>query len=399
QRAVLRRELRYAADQVAGLGERDSAQRLEVRQVAKATLAAVVAWLVADRLRIAAETLWMAPATAVIMVHATVYQTFTKGMRRVIAVAAGVILAGSLGHLLGLTAVSLAVVVPLAMAAGRWHRRGSDGSDVVTTAVLMLSFGAASRDRYLLGYVVAVTVGALVGGVINTALWPPLYRRRPDVAMQRLGEESAGLLAKVAAGLRDQCDLSGLPEWERRAVWLDTHLTRAASAIAIGAESRRFNLRRARGSAWRDHIPSIRALDQIGVHVHTIVRALDQVARRQQQDPATRVSWISPEFACDYADLLDLLVGAIQARTRHPEDTGSLGALLARASQRATAIAEQMTGEVRAGGLDHPRGWAASGSLFTDAECIIAILTLLLDAPGQPSLADGAATAGCRAAA
>lgn len=264
----------------------------------------------------------------------------------------------------------------------------------MTTAVLLLSFGAASRDRYLLGYVVAVMVGAVAGGVINAALWPPLYRHRPDVAMQRLGVESAGLLARVAAGLRDQCDLSGLPEWERRAVWLDTHLARAASAIAIGAESRRFNLRRARRPARRDHVPSIRALDQVGVHVHTIVRALHQVARRQQQDPAATVSWISPEFACDYAGLLDLLVRAIQALTRHPEDTGSLSALLDQASQRATAIAEQMTAEVRAGGLDHPRGWAASGSLFTDAERIITILTLLLDDSGQPSPADPPAMAG-----
>lgn len=114
-----------------------------------------------------------------------------------------------------------------------------------------------------------------------------------------------------------------------RAVWLDTHLTRAAAAIAAGAESRRFNLRRSCGPARPDHIPSIRTLDQIGVHVHTIVRALDQVPRRRQQDPAARVSWISPEFACGYADLLDLLVAAIQAWTRHPEDTGNLSTLLA----------------------------------------------------------------------
>lgn len=131
------------------------------------------------------------------------------------------ILAGSLGHLPELTALSLVVVVvPLAMAAGRWHRSGAGGSDVVTTAVLMLSFGAAPRDRYLLGYVVAVTIGALAGGVINATLWPPLYRHRSDAAMQRLGEASADLPAKAAAGLRDQCDLSGLPERERRAVWL-----------------------------------------------------------------------------------------------------------------------------------------------------------------------------------
>jgi len=68
---------------------------------------------------------------------------------------------------------------------------------------------------------------------------------------------------------------------------LDTHLTRASSAIADGAESRRFNLRRIRRYALRDQAPSVRALQQIGVHVHTIVRALDQVDRRQHQDHGT----------------------------------------------------------------------------------------------------------------
>jgi uncharacterized membrane protein YgaE (UPF0421/DUF939 family) len=410
-RAVFRREAHYVRDQVAGLRERDSTQRFEVRQIAKATLAAALAWFLAERMLTAAEAVWMAPATAVIMVHATVYQTFTNGVRRVIAVAAGVILAGSVGHLLGLNVLSLVLVVPPALVAGRWHRMGDHRSDVATTAVLMLSFGAGSQNRYLLGYVMATAVGALVGGVVNAVLWPPLYRRRTSLAVRRLGKESAGLLAKVAAGLRAECDLSDLPEWERHAIWLDTHLTRATSAIADGAESRRYNLRRyrlrradlrsdslrrIRKPAPRDHAPSVRALEQIGVHVHTIVRALDQVNRRRQQVQGTGGAWISLEFVCDYADLLDLLAQVIDAQTCRPGDTADISALLAQSLQLATTIAGLMTDQVRAGEVDHPRGWAASGSLFTDAERIIAILMLLND-PELPSLTDPAATADHRA--
>jgi hypothetical protein len=43
---------------------------------------------------------------------------------------------------------------------------------------------------------------------------------------------------------------------------------------------------------------------------------------------------------------------------------------------------------VAAGNVDHPAGWAAVGSLFTDAEHIIAILTLLLGNPRRPPSPD-----------
>ncbi|MFC7722089.1 aromatic acid exporter family protein [Nonomuraea recticatena] len=110
--AAVRQELAYVRTQLKALGERGSHQRFELRQIAKATLAAVLAWLLADRF-LPRETLWIAPATAVIMVHATVYKTLTNGLRKVAAVAAGVIRAGSIGHLLGLTAFTLVLVVPL----------------------------------------------------------------------------------------------------------------------------------------------------------------------------------------------------------------------------------------------------------------------------------------------
>ncbi|WP_170247417.1 FUSC family protein, partial [Nonomuraea zeae] len=276
---AVRREAAYIRAQVAGLGRTGSHQRLQVRQIAKATLAAVLAWLAADWL-LPSQATWIAPATAVVMVHATVFQTLTNGLRRVVAVAAGVILAGSIGHVLGLGVLSLVLVVPPALVAARWHRMGRHGGDVATTAVLMLSFGAASQDRYLAAYVVATAAGALCGALVNLLLWPPLYRDRPDAAVRRLAREAAALLVAMAEGLRDGWDLSALPDWERQAVHLDEHLSAATTAVADRAESHRYNLRR----RWRtadigaDPGPVLNTLTRASAHVHAIVHALSPVS-------------------------------------------------------------------------------------------------------------------------
>ncbi|MEU4831723.1 aromatic acid exporter family protein [Streptosporangium sp. NPDC023615] len=373
-RAAVRREARYIREQVTGLAERDSEQRFELRQIAKATLAAALAWFLADRL-LPRETVWIAPATAVIMVHATVYQTLTNGVRRVSAVAAGVILAGSVGHLIGLTALSLLLVVPPALVAARWHRMGRHGTDVATTAVLMLSFGAASQERYLLAYVVATGVGAVCGALVNAVLWPPLYYRRPREAVRRLSGEAATLLENVAGGMREGCDLSDLPDWQQQARRLDEHLARAASAIADGAESRRYNLRGARIPEGDDYQRLLTAMSEIGVHLHALVRALAHTAQRQR--PHDDPPWISREFGRDYAELLDLLARALRARMRIADEPARLSALISVALERADAIQEQMTEEVRTGSLDQPKGWAATGSLLTDAERVLTILKTL----------------------
>ncbi|MEV1247374.1 hypothetical protein [Nonomuraea sp. NPDC049750] len=132
---------------------------------------------------------------------------------------------------------------------------GRYGSDVAATAVLMLSFGAASQERYLLAYIIATAMGAVSGAAINTLLWPPLYHRRPDAAFRRLAEQGAALLGDVADGLRQGWDLSGLAEWQAQATRLTERLDAAEAAVAAGAESRRYNLRRLTAPPGRDHTP------------------------------------------------------------------------------------------------------------------------------------------------
>ncbi|WP_336217023.1 FUSC family protein [Nonomuraea sp. LPB2021202275-12-8] len=330
--------------------ERGSHQRFELRQIGKATLAAALAWFLAHRV-MPHEAVWIAPATAVIMVHATVYQTLTNGVRRVSAVAAGVILAGSVGYVLGLNALSLVLVVPPALIAARWRRMGGHGTDVATTVVLMLSFGAASQQRYLLAYVVATAIGALIGALIgamvNIFLWPPLYRRRPHEAVLHLSTEASALLSDIADGLGQRCDLSQQPAWEQHANRLDLHLSGAHSGLADGAESRRYNLRRRAQPAPGHHPPVVRAMGQIGVHLHAIVGVLGYVA--QQHDDDECPPQISEDFARDYADLLRVLAQAVAAQVRLAQQSEDLRELLKAARRQADAIppADDRRGEQR----------------------------------------------------
>lgn len=367
---ALRREVAYVRHQLAGLREPGSQQRLEVRQIAKATLAAVLAWLLASRL-LPREVIWMAPATAVIMVHATVYQTLTNGLRRVGAVAAGVILAGSTGFLIGLGPLSLMLIIPPALIAARWQRMGRHGTDVATTAVLMLSFGAASQERYLLGYVIATATGALCGAVVNTVLWPPLYHNRPKAALRQLVKRETALLRDIADGLRDGWDLTDLPDWQRQDRRLAQHLADAESAVADSTESRRYNLRR-RYHNGDEHPGLLTVTTAIAAHLTAIVTALTHLDQHATARPAD--ADVSGDFAGDYADLLGSLAKALAQRFRPADDPTALRRHLARARHQTVRIHERMSTEIEAGQVAHPRGWAISGSLLTDAERIMTIL-------------------------
>ncbi|MGW0809860.1 FUSC family protein [Nonomuraea sp. NPDC002799] len=379
---AVRRELAYIRRNLAGLAVKDSDQRLQARQIAKATLAAVLAWLLASRL-LPHESIWIAPATAVIMVHATVYQTLTNGLRRVAAVAAGVILAAGIGSLLGLNAFSLVLVIPPALLAARWHRMGKHGTDVATTAVLLLSFGAGSQERYLLAYIVATAMGAVCGAAVNTLLWPPLYHRRPEAAFRHLADRAAALLGNVAEGLRRGWDLSGLAEWQHQDTQMRGRLVAAQSAVAAGAESRRYNLRRLTGPRAPDHAPYLRTMTAVSAHIGAIIQALAHLDH--DHTPQSSTADVSHDFARDYADLLDQLADILTTRTRHRDDPAPARKMLARAHAQAIRIHERMSAKIQAGQVDHPDGWAISGSLLTDAQ---RIMTLLADGHDPASAPD-----------
>lgn len=357
--------------------------RADVLHIAKTTLAAVLAWAAASWLTNADSAVWMGPATAVIVLQATVYRTLANGIRRVGAVTAGVMIAGLVGRLLGLNAISLIMIVPSALLVARWRRIGDRGADIVTTAVLMLSYGAsAAHDQYLRDYVVQTAMGAVTGVAVNLLIPPPLHVRDSYSQMRELAEKLVELLCRIADGMRDGFGDSDLRDWQSEIDALDTRLSDTAEAVDRGAESRRFNPRR-----WRSPVPAphtyrpwLRAMRRIMPSVNSIVHALDHPADDTDQ-AADASPFISEPFAHAYAGLLQLIADAIAAQGQNPADSDAEAQTQVTMSlERAAAIHERVTGLVQEGEVSRPRGWAVSGSLLIDAERILSTLTWCADA-------------------
>ena len=82
----------------------------DVLQLVKTVLAAVAAWVIASSVLDLPQP-FLAPWAALLVVHATVYRTFSKGAQQVAATVVAVLLATAVGEALGLTTGSIALML------------------------------------------------------------------------------------------------------------------------------------------------------------------------------------------------------------------------------------------------------------------------------------------------
>src|SRR5688500_15625039 len=80
---------------------RDPVWWSQLTQLVKTVLAAVVAWVIAASVLDLPQP-FLAPWSAILVVHATVYRTFSRGAQQVAATVVAVLLAAGVGQLMGL---------------------------------------------------------------------------------------------------------------------------------------------------------------------------------------------------------------------------------------------------------------------------------------------------------
>ena len=171
-----------------------------VTQLLKTVVAAVVAWV------IAASTLdlpqpFLAPWAALLVVHATVYRTFSRGLQQVVAAVVAVLLAAAVGHLLGLDTVAVAVLLALGLLIGSLPWFGAEATTVATTALVVLTTGFTD-DLRLVSRLLDTGIGVAVGLAVNVAVWPPLLRRTAIPSMNRIDDRIGELLADIGTTSR-----------------------------------------------------------------------------------------------------------------------------------------------------------------------------------------------------
>jgi uncharacterized membrane protein YccC len=212
-------------------------------QTVKTAVAAVVAWQLAVHLTGHGQSL-LAPWAAVLTVHATVYRTFSEGLRQVIATVLGVVIAYLFGDLVGLSSATFGLAVLVALLVGRHPRLGPEGITVATTVLVVLATGAGDSSSSLTTRLADTGIGILVGGLINVLVWPPLRDRAAARAVDAVDRRLGTLLLAMAAGIRAGHTADEAPAWIDRTNTIDQRIDDAWALVGQAGESARFNLRR-----------------------------------------------------------------------------------------------------------------------------------------------------------
>lgn len=305
----------------------------DVLQLTKTVLAAVTAWVIAASVLDLPQP-FLAPWAALLVVHATVYRTFSKGTQQVAATVIAVLLATVVGEALGLTTGAIALLLVVALVLGTVPWLGAEATTIATTGLVVLTTGFES-DVLLVSRLLDTAIGVAVGLLVNVIVWPPLRRRTAAEAMDRVDDRIGELLVDMAGGLGEGCQDDDVDAWIDRTRDLDGDLDHAWALVRQAQESARMNPRRSaramkEPSHWHE---LLRRMEQAIAETRSLARTLGgQQAHKETWGPAFADPWIEmlsdagraasdadPAALFDVRRRLEALSEELRATERSPE--------------------------------------------------------------------------------
>jgi hypothetical protein len=337
----------------------------DVTQLVKTVVAVTLAWILAVEL-VGERQSFLAPWAALLVVHATVFRTFSQGARQVGAAVVGVLLAWSAGNLIGPDVAALATVVFLGLLLGRSRWLEGEATTAAATSLIVLTTGFSDDQHLLVDRLLDTGIGIGVGLVVNIAVWPPLRRRTAIAALDALDGRIGALLVKVADGLAGQFSLDEVADWLETTRDLDQEIDSAWALVRQARESAVLNPRRSarqlrHPEVW---IVLLRHMEQAVAETRSIARTLERFLEQQREwDPAFRDGYIEAVraggLAIEFADAdairdcrsrLDGLVAGLAGQDPVPELWPVYGGLVV----NLVNILEAMEEVAAANPLDQP---------------------------------------------
>ncbi|WP_298748967.1 FUSC family protein [uncultured Serinicoccus sp.] len=324
--------------------------RSDLVQILKSVLAAVAAWLVADTL-LDLDQAFLAPWTALLTVHATVYRTVSRGTQAVLATSVGVVLAFAAVQVGGHGTLTLGLALLLAMGFARVGLLRHEGITVATTVLFVITASTDTSWSGLGDRLAATAIGVVLALVVNTVLAAPL---RDESARQQVGEIDRGLgqlLRDMAAGLRDQADDAPTGDWVDRTRTLDRRLDSAWRLVYEAQESTWGNPRRRRASSSEE-------LSRVLTRLEEGIAQVRGMSRLVHESAVAAEEW-DPAFRDPFIELLDEL----GRRVEDPEAD----------VQELRSWTDRLASDLSDGGLPDLR-WPLYGGLIEMARAIITIV-------------------------
>ena len=242
-------------------------------QAAKTVLAGVLAWVIATEV-LGLEQAFLAPWAAVLVVHATVYRTVSRGGQQVVATFLGVFIGWSAAALFGTGALGMGLMLAVSFVIGRHRWLKEEATTIATTGIVVLATYGADESHLLGSRLLDTTVGVVVGLAVNLLVWPPLRDRAAWAHAHQLPHELAGVLSEMASGLGPDLASSDVEGWVRRCRELDIDIDEAWNLVRQAQESSRLNPRRSRPDDLEELVGSLHLLEQSVAEALSLARTV-----------------------------------------------------------------------------------------------------------------------------
>lgn len=321
--------------------------RPSLLQLLKAAGAAIASWFVCLAIYPDQMPIFGAIAALIVM-QDSVDQSLTKGVERVVGVLLGVSIALGAGVAFGPQTWLFIAAILVAMCVG-WLFRMSPTStnQVAISALLMIALGGLQLD-YGFERLIETAIGAAIGFAVNALVVAPVRTSSVHLAVERLAEQSARVLQRLADCLAEPREPGWIAEMYHEARALQDERGRVHGLLRQARESLRLNPRRAR---YREGLVEDDALFQ---RLQPIVTQIIGMARALHD-------LYEPDLVDDPA-----VAGMVEEMRRAAHD---LGLLVARERGEAAGAAELEEPALTAPYTilrPHPDHWVLIGSLMED---------------------------------
>ena len=218
-------------------------------QVIKSVVAGTAAWWLSISV-LDSPLPFLAPWTALLTVHATVYRSLSRGAQTTVASTIGVALSFVIGAWLGVSlwTFALALLVGLLGARLSWIR--DEGVAIATTAIFVLGSGFEAQQPFLVDRILEVGVGVGVGVAVNLLLLPPLRNRQASRYVDSINRRMGDLLISMADEFASSWDTDRADEWFRETESMTAELESAWQTVRFARESERVNPRPGLRRRW-----------------------------------------------------------------------------------------------------------------------------------------------------
>lgn len=335
----------------------------DVLQIAKGVLAATGAWWLSSTV-FDSRMPFLAPWTALLTVHATVYRSLSRGVQTTIASAIGVGISFLIGSYLGVSlwTFALAMLVGLAGARLSWIR--DEGVAIATTAIFILGAGFDSQQPLLADRLLELALGVGVGIAVNLIALPPLRDRQAERYIDSVNRQMGEVLIDMSDQFTHSWDTESAENWFARTEAMSREIDSAWQTVRFARESRRVNPRTAIGVRRQRRSPTADSTEKEGFEIILLradegVSHLRNLARTLREASTSERDW-DDAFRTEWAAIV------ADAGRSIADPDAEVSPIYDRLEQLSTAIAQErrLTGT----------SWPIYGALITSLRHIVVIV-------------------------